>query len=1087
MDSLKKESVPINFSQGLDTKTDPLQVQPGKFLALKNSIFTKGGLLQKRNGYGKLTALPNNLYTALTTFSGNLTAIGSSLSAYSAGSNTWVNRGALQPCNLSAIPVVRSNTNQTQADSVVAANGLMCTVFTDVNGGSTSYKYVITDSVTSQAVISPTLIPPTSGVVTGAPRVFLVGNYFVIVFNTVITATNHIQFIAISTANPTTVRSAVDISTLYTPAANTLAFDGVVVNNKLYLAWNGSGGDIRMTYLTSSLVQQNTISYAAKQCTIMSMCADTSSSGQAVIWAAFYNSSGTTGYALAVNETLQAVLAPTQIITTGPVAQLTSVAQKSTLTFYAEYSNNYGYDATIASNFIKANTLTQAGVLGTSSVLVRSLGLASKAFIAASNIYFLAAYNSVFQPGYFLLNSAGQVVAKLAYQNGGGYVTTGLPSANLVNGIVSIAYLYKDLIQSVNKTQGLANAAGIYSQTGVNVASFDLFKAKPISAEIGGNLHLTGGMLWAYDGATPVEQGFHLYPENVEGSPTASGGAMLAQKYYYAFVYEWTDLQGNLHRSAPSIPTLVDASALTPTAVSFTSVFTAGATNLTVSSVVGLQVGQVITDTTTGTNIQAGTYITAINGSVITINLPTAGPSAVAPGDALRTVQICSATVNVPTLRVTYKTANPVKIIAYRWSTGQQNYYQTTSILAPLINDMTVDYVTLTDTNADSAILGNSLLYTTGGVIENIGAPAMSAVTLFNDRLFGISSEDGNSIHYSKQVLQGTPVEMSDLLTLYVAPSIGAQGPTGPNKCIAPMDDKLILWKKNAIAYMAGSGPDNTGANNQYSDPVLITATVGSDNQQSIVFTPSGLIFQSDKGLWLLGRDLSTSYIGAPVEDFTITGRVQSAVNVPGTNQVRFTLDSGVTLMYDYYFQQWGVFVNVPAVSSTLFNNLHTYIDAYGRVFQETPGKYLDGSNPVLMSFTTSWLNLAGLQGFERAYEMFILGTYYSPHKLSVQVAYDYNPSPTQTSSITPDNYAPKYGGDTIYGGSSLYGGPAKTEQWRVFFQQQKCESFQITISETYDGTLGVSAGAGLTLSGMNLTVGMKSGRPKLRAGRQVG
>jgi hypothetical protein len=41
--ALVKQPLAINFAQGLDTKTDPKQVQPGKFLALQNTIFTKGG------------------------------------------------------------------------------------------------------------------------------------------------------------------------------------------------------------------------------------------------------------------------------------------------------------------------------------------------------------------------------------------------------------------------------------------------------------------------------------------------------------------------------------------------------------------------------------------------------------------------------------------------------------------------------------------------------------------------------------------------------------------------------------------------------------------------------------------------------------------------------------------------------------------------------------------------------------------------------------------------------------------------------------------------------------------------------------
>lgn len=206
-------------------------------------------------------------------------------------------------------------------------------------------------------------------------------------------------------------------------------------------------------------------------------------------------------------------------------------------------------------------------------------------------------------------------------------------------------------------------------------------------------------------------------------------------------------------------------------------------------------------------------------------------------------------------------------------------------------------------------------------------------MTLFDTRLWLVDAEDQNLLWFSKQVIENTPVEMSDLFTFYIPPTTAAQGSTGPITALAPLDDKLIIFKSNAIYYINGTGPDNTGANNNYSQPIFITSTVGCANQQSIVFMPQGLMFQSDKGIWLLDRGLGTTYIGAPVEQYN-SGLVESAQNIPETNQVRFILNTGVTLMYDYYYSQWGTFVNVPAISSCIFQNLHTFINSYGAVIK---------------------------------------------------------------------------------------------------------------------------------------------------------
>lgn len=1016
--ALQKQPLSINFSKGLDTKSDPFQVEPGKFLTLENSIFDKGGLLQKRYGYGMLTSLPDTSSTYTTTFNGNLLALGSSISAFNANNDSWVNRGDITIARLSTLPLIRSSTNQTQVDSATAANGMMCVVFTDnVPSGSItvpSYKYAIVDSVTGQNIVAPTVITTSSGTVSGSPRVFTLGQFFVIVFSTLISGTPHLRYFAISTINPTTLYPEINITSQYIPSAS-LAFDGVVANNILYLAWNGNdaGGAIRVTKIDSTLNLYSPLVVSGHAATHISVSADnTNVSPQ--IYVSYYNSGTQDGYVFSVDPTLTLVFGNASIITATAVSNITAAAQNNVCQIIYEVAANYTYDPSVGSHYLATRSVTNFGVVGSASTFVRSVGLASKACILDGNIYMLAAYNSAYQPSYFFINMSGQVVSKLAYSNGQGYSTTGLPSVYVPTTLnAKVAYLVKDQIQATSKEQGTSNPAAVYSQLGINYASFTLSTDITTSSEIGANLNVPTGFLLAYDGYSAVENGFFLYPDYLKVTGSATGGSMLAQQYFYVATYEWTDNQGNLFRSAPSIPLSAD--------------------------------------------------LTTLGGSS------------------------CSAVINVPTLRLTYKLANPAKIVLYRWSTAQQTYYQIGSVAVPTLNNPAIDYVTITDTQADSSILGNNILYTTGGVIENIAPPACDTLTLFQSRLFLVDAEDKNLIWFSKQILERTPVEMSDLLTIYVAPTIAAQGNTGVITALSAMDDKMIIFKKNAIYYLTGQGPDNTGANSQFSEPTFITSTVGSSYQKSIVLTPNGLMFQSDKGIWLLGRDLNTTYIGAPVQGYTQGAIVQSAVNVPGTNQIRFTLSTGVALMYDYYYDQWGTFTDVPAISSTLYENLHTYINVYGQVFQETPNQYLDGTKPVVMSFTSSWFNMAGLQGFERAYFFTLLGTYISPHKLSLGVAYNYNPSPSQVVVVSPDNFTPAWGGLAQWGSSPNWGGPGSLEQWRVFMQQGKCQSFQITFREIYDNSKGVAAGAGLTLSGLNLVIGLKSGYPRIKASNSIG
>jgi len=1085
---LQKQSVNINFQQGLDTKTDPFQVAVGKFLNLQNSIFTKAGLLQKRNGFEQLAGLANG-YSFLTTFNGNLTAIGQDLASYSQGAGLWNNVGPIYPCDLTTLPLIRSNLSQIQCDSAISSNGLVCTVYIESGGVvSPAYKYAVADSVTGQMVIPPSFIVSSAADIRGSPRVFALGNYFVIVYTILISGTNHLQYFAISSQVPTQITAPMDISTTVTPSLSTPNFDGVVSDNNLYIAWNNSvgGQSIKITYITQYLTSTGTTVFSNAghvTATTMSVCADASTGN---IFAAYYDTVSGLGYIFGVDSQLQpltTMTAPVEWTTNPDVANVAAVAQDGLVSIYYEVNNAYGYDPSIATNFIDLVTCTSSGAVSSPTTIIRSVGLASKAFILNGAIYFLAAYDSLYQPTYFLLNATGSIIAKLAYSNGGGYLQFGLPSVNVNGDTANIAYLYKDLIIPVNKTVGTTNVGvGVYTQTGINLSSFTLNTDAIATSEIGGNLLVSGGFLWAYDGVQPVEQNFFVWPDSVEvhGSNT-TGLLNVSYTYEYVATYEWTDNQGNAYRSAPSIP--VTFNILAPP-VSFTATTTTSSNVLTViSSFTGLQDGQGVS----GSGIPGGTYITDVDFDAGTVTLSAAITGSGSAGVTITiTSEVSSATIYVPMLRLTYKVNNPVKIVLYRWSSNQQTFYQVTNFVVPNLNNVTTDYITINDGLSDSEIVGNSILYTNGGVVEDIGPPATSVMALYKSRLFLVDAEDRNLLWYSKQVIEATPVEMSDLFTIYIPPTTAAQGNTGPITALSAMDDKLIIFKKDAIYYLTGVGPDNTGANNDFSDAVFITSTVGCANPNSIVFIPNGLMFQSDKGIWLLGRDLSTNYIGAPVEAYN-QYLVESSLNIPGTNQVRFTLNNDTTLMFDYFYQQWGTFVGIPALSSTLYQSLHTFINSYGQVLQESVGTYSDGPNPVLMSFTTSWLNLAGLQGYQRAYFLYLLGSYISPHKLSVQIAYEYNGSPTQSTLISPTNFSGYYGSDPVYGNASVYGGSISLEQWRVHLQQQTCQSMQITVSEQFDSFFGTPAGAGLTLSGINLVVGLKKQYRPIAAAQSVG
>lgn len=1011
--ALPKSNLPLSFAVNLDTKTDPWQVQAGNMLELKNYVFTKDKRIQKRNGYANITSLPSGANaTYLTTFNGNLTAVGTSFFAYAEESMQWLEKGDFQPVQLRVQSVTRSSLAQTRPDIAVDANNVALCVFLD-GGVSPEYKYQIIDNTSGQVLVGPITLPTNSTMA----RAMILGNYFVITFLITIAATPHLQFIAIPRNNLTNPTAAADLSV--NVSSINAGYDAYSDQNNMYVMWDGDdgGGAVRATYLDSFLNQHNTFILPGFTVDLASI----NISPDTNIWMSWYDSGSTNIYTIETDAAFNILApfagAPVLLSTGDTIVELTSISKLDGLVsnnyVYSEVSNTYSFSS-VRSDYINLQICDSTATPTAAAKIATSVGLASKAFIFNNDIFMLSAYNGTYQPSYFMIKGNvgcyNFVIAKLAYENGGGYYDSQvLPSVSMYGSTLYMAYLFKDLLASVNRTQGIANVNGIYSQTGVNLATFDLSSGNLISAEIGSNLHVAGGFVWMYDGAQSVEHNFHVFPEDILTTPSAAGGLMENQQYFYQVVYEWTDAQGNIHRSAPSVP--------------------------------------------------------------MEATVPGAG-------------NLGSVALDIPTLRLTYKTS--VRICIYRWSVAQQNYYMVTSITSPTLNDTAVDSISYTDTQADASILGNLLIYTTGGIVENIAFPAAATLAIFKNRLIVLDAEDRNLIWYSKQVIEGVPVEPSDLFTEFISPTLGTQGSTGEIKTLAAMDDKLILSKANAFYYIVGNGPDNAGANNDFSEPVFITATVGTSNQQSVTSTPTGLMFKSDKGIWILDRALNSNYVGAPVEGFN-NQAVTSTVNVPGTNQIRFCLDGNNALMYDYYYQRWGEFENIPSISSTLWKDLHTYLMDDGQIRQEQAGFYKDGSKPVLGSFLTSWMNLAGLQGYERAYYFYFLGQYYSPHKLQIQIAYDYNDSASQSTLISPTNAAGYYGDGSYYGDTSPYSGPGDREQWRIFLKRQRCQAFQIRVQEVYDPSFGVPAGAGVAFSGLNLVVGVKKGYKPIKAASSAG
>lgn len=439
---------------------------------------------------------------------------------------------------------------------------------------------------------------------------------------------------------------------------------------------------------------------------------------------------------------------------------------------------------------------------------------------------------------------------------------------------------------------------------------------------------------------------------------------------------------------------------------------------------------------------------------------------------ALSGANFARVSLTISTLKLSNK--QDVFIEVYRASS-----LNSTLVKLPLTiqNDTSVEKVTVVDdvNEATLVTIAAEPIYTTGGVLENDApAPSKYAVT-YKNRVFLLAS-DGRSIYFSKLREPNGPVEFN------LALQIQLDNKGGLGTALGVLDDHLIIFKERGVYALTGEGPNNLGEQDDYRQPYFVTSDAGCIEPNSIVQSPDGLLFKSEKGIYIISRGFQLGYIGAPVEKFNgLT--ICSANLIADTNEVRFNTIEGQTLVYDYFHKRWATFTNQQSVDAVNHEGTYYFGRATGQVYKEDPTRFDEAGSFVSSKLETAWIQLAGIQGFQRFYKMLVLGTYFGKHKLRISFAYDF--AEHYVDDITIDAGAilgaPAYGSGTY--GSGVYGGPENLYQFEIRPKLQKCQSFKVKIEdfETSEKSVLVS------FSNFAIELGVKKGLNKNSNARTFG
>jgi hypothetical protein len=589
----------------------------------------------------------------------------------------------------------------------------------------------------------------------------------------------------------------------------------------------------------------------------------------------------------------------------------------------------------------------------------------------------------------------------------------------------------------------LIDAAPVYSRANFERKGIDLVRARidrvPAARSVtaqslrllgagAGNVCFDGQQL--AENSPPVVSFVAQHTNTTYEDPSASfpaSSSTPAQPHRLKFVHRWVDAQGNIHRGAPSGEFQISESALT--AVGGTAYY---APRIAIS-----KASPSALNADRATRMEVEVY------------------SAEYPSGEFHLIGVCEPYVS--------PTCPALWCVNMRW--GAAVSFPATKSCFYLV--------------AYTALSAFPTAYFEDE-LDNDQPPPLLDICSTQNRLWGLSAENRLELWPSKPIQVGRAPEWSA--------SLVQQIPHEGGECvgIAALDDVVVIFKERQTYAVFGDPGDAAGEGSTLQKPRLLSAVVGCVNANSIVEGPFGIVFQSDRGFYLITPGRQMQFIGERVKGSSASMVVTSGTLVPSQSEVRWTLDangydfsSQKALVWNFQHDAWAYWTGFAAVHACIYQGEYARLLTSSFVRLETPETYSsDASNAMIVR--TPWIKLAGLAGYKRLWRTIFLGRYFSGGlQISYEIDYVVGGSSSTTRSWTgTEMVAASQRSDLVDGGVTT---TAYRLELGVRQTPQKIQAIRFTLTEDATGSqlAPETAGRGFELVGLQVEVGVLRGAYK--------
>ena len=357
---------------------------------------------------------------------------------------------------------------------------------------------------------------------------------------------------------------------------------------------------------------------------------------------------------------------------------------------------------------------------------------------------------------------------------------------------------------------------------------------------------------------------------------------------------------------------------------------------------------------------------------------------------------------------------------------------------------------TTIDAVTDTTLILGRLADINGNELYPEPPPGIRCGVKWKDRLAVVGADSPNVIKFEKPAVAPQGTSFADGLEL----AMDSEG--GGITALGAMDSALYVFKKNLIATVYGDPAGATGDNGTLSVPTILRNGLGTEDPRSVILTPRGLMFNSQKGFYIILRNQEWQFAGSgPYADRSVllTG---ATIDIEQA-EVYFSYEDGSIWAYNYESNQWYKWLATDTIKGIAMHN-HTLVGSSDFGYWEySKGATVDeregeADREIPQTYRTGWIRTSHIRGYQRVKRAYFTGQCLQSCTLTIDIYVDNSTTSVQTFTFNLT--------------------PADPIQLDMHLAVQKCEAMQFKFTTNK---------AGLVLSGGTLDFGVKQGPDKSR------